>query len=120
MTHTFTVRTDVPSFEDITSALQVCVVTVSQPYAAIAFAETGNERVQADILNELNIVFPPRVDYKAGGDPHISTARTKAALMVGSKEISIQDGKPQLAAGRSVYVVDFVGGETIEVNVHCI
>lgn len=131
MVYKFEIKTNQPSFVDITDELEkavalsdlsmgLCVVTVSDPLAAIAFVEGENEKAQADILSELSTAIPPRVDYPSGGDPRICAARTKSALVVGSKEIPVLDGKPQLAPGRSVCVVDFVGSKTMEVNIKCL
>lgn len=128
MVYTFEVTTNEPSFVNITEHLQqaaaqsnlstgLCVVTISDPEAALAFVEGANTKAQADILNELNITIPPRVDYLRGGDPHSSAARTKSALLVGAKEIPVVDGKLGLAEGRDVCVVDFLGSKTITVHI---
>ena len=131
MVYKFAVNTNQPAFVDVTDRLEkavaqssvstgLCLVTVSDPCAAIAFVEGSNEGAKADILNELNIALPPRVDYQSGSEPRISTAKTKAALVGGSKEIPVLDGKLQLASGRSVCVLDFAGSKTIEVNIKCL
>lgn len=127
MHYSVKIRTDGPGFTDMTRELEkavkrsgvsegVCVVTVSDPCAAVVFSQTDNRKAQLDILNEFNILLPPRVDYKSGGTPYASAARTKAALAVGSKDIPVHDGRPGIAEGRSLSVVDFIGSRTIEVT----
>lgn len=131
MLYCFKVQTDAPGFTDITEAVEkavslsgvsagLCVVSAADPCAAVVFAETGNEKAEKDIINELNTILPPRVDYGSRGDPYICTARTKAALAGGSKELVVAGGKPRLPAGRSVCLSDFAGARTIEVQIKCV
>lgn len=131
MLYTFELQTKAPAIVDITDRLEeairsaevergVCVVTVEDPCVSLAFLERGNENVGEDILNEFNILVPPRIDYKGESDPYIAAARTKAALTVGSKEVIISNGLPRLAFHRGLFVVDFVGGKSITINMRSI
>lgn len=125
------VKTDFPAFVDITDELKkavvqsgvkagACVVTVSDPESALGFMETDNEAARIDVQNELNTLFPPRIDYSESENPYICAARTKSALLSTSRSISILDGKPAIGEGRSLYIVDFVGKKTLEFYIKCI
>lgn len=131
MFHCLKVKNDVPGFTDITNTVKdavllsgisegLCVVTTADPCAAVVFAQQDNDNAKTDILNELNIVLPPRVDYGKSENPYICTARTKAALVGGSKELVVTDGKLQLNVDRSICVINFVEAISIEVHIKCI
>lgn len=97
-----------------------CIVTVSDPAAGLAYLEEGNEAAMNDIAAELARVFPPRVDYKSGGDAYVCSARTKAALLCMSKECAIVDGKAEFGKDRGLYAVHFLGSDTAQICIQCI
>ncbi|HWS29397.1 MAG TPA: YjbQ family protein [Clostridia bacterium] len=128
MLYTSHVKTDAPSFVDITSEIKkaiadsgvvagMCIVTVSDARAALALMETENKKACADVLRELDRAVPPRLDY--GEDPYGCAAATKAALLSASKDLPVEGGTLSIGEGRGVYLVDFLGGKYLEFNVKC-
>ncbi|HHW73271.1 MAG TPA: hypothetical protein GX393_08590 [Firmicutes bacterium] len=131
MIYNIAVETGRPSFVDLTEEIiravarsgvvdGLCVVAVDKPTAAVVLVEAGNSNAQADILNELRTAVPPRVDYPSGSEPWLASARTKAALLGGSKEIPIVEGRPQLTPGCGLCLVDLLGSSTVAVSITCL
>ena len=82
MVYKFEINTNQPSFVDITDELEktvaqsdcsmgLCVVTVSDPLAAIAFVEGANEKAKADILSELSTAIPQGWTTQRWRSPHL-------------------------------------------------
>lgn len=97
-----------------------CIVTISDPAAGLAYLEKENEAAMNDIATELARVFPPRLDYKSGGDAYACSARTKAALLCMSKECAIVDGKAEFGKDRGLYAVHFLGSDAVQICIQCI
>ena len=95
----------------------VCVVTLNNPCSGFALLEKDNQEVLDDVLNELESVFVPRMNYSSDKDPYLVSAISKCAFLSQSKDLLIDNGKLSLD-DKDVYVFNYE--ERADINIKCI
>lgn len=83
------------------------------PAAGVVMA-SKDEAVHEDILNDLERMFPPRVDYPSGSAPYEAAAGSRAAVAGENLNVIIHEGHPVLGCGQAIYLVDFLGKREID------
>ncbi len=127
---TFTIKTSArEEFIDITGSVQsavagscirrgICVVHVPHTTAGLTVNENADPAVKADILEWLEKAVPRRAGYRhAEGN---SDAHIKASLMGPSLSLPVEDGRLVLGIWQSVYLCEFDGARSRQVNVQVI
>ncbi len=127
---TFTIKTSSrEEFIDITSSVQaavagsgiqrgICVVHVPHTTAGLTVNENADPAVKADILEWLEKAVPRRAGYRhAEGN---SDAHIKASLMGPSLSLPVEDGRLVLGIWQSIYLCEFDGARSRQVNVQVI
>ncbi len=127
---TFTIKTSSRAeFIDITGSVQsvvagsgiqrgICVVHVPHTTAGVTVNENADPAVKADILDWLEQAVPRRSGYRhaeGNSDSHI-----KASLMGPSLSLPVENGRLVLGIWQSVYLCEFDGARSRQVNVQVI
>ena len=98
----------------------VCVINVLDEKASVIIALKNKKSIQNDIINELERMVAPRVNFNSEEDPVHTAATVKSSLVKSSLDLIIQDGALVLAENQSIFLTDYVGERTLNYIVTCI
>lgn len=96
------------------------VLCSQTPGAGVLATNTASTDVHQDIMNDIERVFPPRTNYSFAGLASVAAANSSVALFGRPLDFIIHKGSAVLGQEQGFYILDTLGGQTIEYIIKCI